>query len=289
MPTKNKSTDKVSRKTKRYFEDDERPPPRAKYVPPTRYSREDSPTVKGLLYMLIAGVLVLIGGFVCGVISIIGYILALVGFFKIYSDKEAFPEPHPNNMRQSLIFYILGIIVIIIGIVVVVISAFILVMAVGEDTSISEAFDVFIFYLLIGIIISLIGGILWVFGRYKLLYSLMPEDKKSLLNIAMVIVILSMILGMIVLSILFNNMKGAFEDVDEEEKLTEKNLQKYLTKFQTEAISFTLLSGVLSIISEILFIICFYFAYDYQKQNPQLRTGGRPYMPEEPYPPPVRK
>lgn len=271
-------------------DDRERPyPPEPRYMPPhpPGMPMEDSPTVKGLFYMLIAGILILIGSFVCGIISIIGYILALVGFFKIYSDRHMYPEPHPSNMSTSLIFYLLGIIIVIIGIVFIVASAFILAASLVNNKDLSGAFDSFLLYIVIGTAIILIGGLFWVFGRYKLLSSLMPEDKISFLNIAMVIVIVSMVIGLITIPILFSSLEGTFEDIDkDEEELTDKDINKYTAEIQAKTIGFTLINGALSIISEILFIICFYFAYDHQKRNPQLRTGGTPFKPEPYYPPP---
>ena len=84
-------------------------------APGYQYPPGETPTVKGLFFMLIAGLLIIVGSFVCFVISIIGYILAIIGFFKIHGDRHAYPEPHPTNMTQSLIFYILGIAIAIIG------------------------------------------------------------------------------------------------------------------------------------------------------------------------------
>ena len=74
-------------------------------------------TTTGLAYMLIAGILIIIGQFICFIISIIGSILALVGFIRIYMDRYSYPDPHRTNMKISLIFYILGIILSIIGII----------------------------------------------------------------------------------------------------------------------------------------------------------------------------
>ncbi len=267
------------------------PPPGYGYPPPG-YHIPDSPTVSGLFYMLIAGILILVGALVCGVISFIGYILAIIGFYKIYTDRNSYDEPHPSNMKLSLVLYILGIILVIVGAILIVIATFSLVFSMIEG-NLTSAFNSFLLYIVIGALIATIGEILWVFGRYKLLVKLMPVDRIGFLQAAVVIVIIVSIIGLIVVPILFSGLQGAFKGLDVEDEESTEELQRNINKFSEKTSGISWLNAGLGIISQILFILCFYFAYDYQKKNPQLRKGGTPYpsplshtTPPPGYPPP---
>lgn len=250
------------------------PPPGG--MPPPTHPPTESPTVKGLLFMLIAGILIIIGQFVCAILTIIGYILAIIGFFKIYGDRYSYPEPHPTNMKYSLIFYILGVIIIIIGIIIIIFATVGLVFsAIGGGLTISEFFERFLLYMVISIIIISIGSLFIIFGRYKLLVELMAPNHKGILKFALILAVILIFIGLIIAPFLFIELKGAFEGEDEE--LDEDNteiLQKKLQEFQAEIFGLSMMSTILGLISEILFIICFYLAYDYQKTNPQAQRGA---------------
>lgn len=282
------------------------PPPgyQSPYPPPPRYQGPiphppgmvgDSPTVKGLFYMLIAGVIIIIGDFlgafnICGLISFIGYIIALVGFWKIYSDRGSYPEPHTTNMKHSLIFYVLGIILVIIGIVMIVVGALTFTFQAIEQGADSSDFESFLFNTIIAGVIVSIGSLLWVFGRYKLLVGLMPENKIGFLKAAVILVIIVMIIGIIGLGIVYSGLKGEFKDFKiepSEGDISEDsldNLTAALADFEKKTWGIDIINLALSIISQILFLLCFYFAYDYQKNNPQLRKGSTPYPSTHPPP-----
>jgi hypothetical protein len=262
---------------KERHEDSERfaPPPGAS-APPS-HSPVDSPTVKGLFFMLIAGILIIVGQFVCPILTIIGYVLALIGFFKIFTDRNSYPEPHPTNMKQSLFLYIFGIIIIIVGVIIGIWALFGLAFsAISGEVTISELFDSFATYFIISAIVVLFGSIVFIFGRYKLLIELVPPDKKGILKFALILALILIIVGLVILPYFYNEIRGSFKDNDEViDRDNLDKLQKQLQKFQQKTIGITLVSAVLGIVSEVLFLLCFYFAYDYQKHNPKTRLGTK--------------
>ena len=162
--------------------------------------------------------------------------------------------------------------------------------AIGGEGSVSDAFDSFLLNVVIASIISVIGSLLILFGRYKLLIGLMPGDKVGFLKAVVAIVVIISLIGIISFPIIFNDLKGAFKDIESEStgeddaKLIEDNLGK----FEEKTWVITTINSVLSLIEQVLFLLCFYFAYEYQKRNPQLRKGYQP-PPSSPYaPPPIQ-
>lgn len=215
------------------------------------YKKPESPTVTGLLIMLIAGIIIIISYFSDDVLGgyfyygqslttlgFIGLIIAFFGFLKIYGDRFSYPEPHPNNMRQALIFYIVGIILSVGPILFMIV--YINTGGFGTITSVIRI----IFYIIF--IFSIVGPLLWIFGRYKVLFSLLPVYRRSFLMIAYYIFIIAVLISVILYILLITHYYSDY----------------YLT------------SGIIKnlyLLSHIFFTICFFFAYDYQKQNSQLQ------------------
>ena len=149
--------------------------------------------------------------------------------------------------------------------------------AMGGSLTISEFYDTFLFYLVISMMIILFGSLIFIFGRYKLLIELMPPDQKGILRFAMTLAVVLIIIGFILIPYYYNDLKGTYEDEDEE--IDEENvdkLQATLQDFQAETIGLTIIYLILGMVTEVLFIICFYLAYDYQKTNPKARRGMTP-------------
>jgi hypothetical protein len=81
--------------------------------------------------------------------------------------------------------------------------------------------------------------------------------------------------------IFFNDLRDSFESADTEEDGIEginRNYQyeKEIAEFQEKTLPITIVSGGIGFLIQILFIICFYIAYDHQKMNPQLRKDIQP-------------
>lgn len=221
------------------------------YYPP---KKAEPPTITGLLIIFIAEILIIVGYFSddfllryfyywasLTTLGIIGIVLAFIGFMHIYRDRSSYPEPHPNNMRQALLFYIFGIIFSFFPFVLVLI---LLVSLNGADNGVLRA----IFYSVS--ILSLIGPLLWFFGGYKVLSDLIPFSKKILMKIALWIFVIAIALSFVQFIIIFSPLHYF------------PHLIASLTRN-------------LYILSHIFFTICFFFAYDFQKNNPQLRRSSR--------------
>jgi hypothetical protein len=249
--------------------------------------------------MLIGGIILVFGNLlasVCGIIALIGAIIAFIGFYKIYTDKEYFPEPHPSNMKLSLGLYILGFILVFIGIIFIVASAFGMA---GELLSTSPdyeaAWDGFISDTLAGMVFAAIGSFFWFIARYKLLVELIPFERKSLLNAAIVVSIALMFIGMIISVQMINNMRDDMDGMNEYASFAEEEdeLDEFTARMEESSSENTGLqwgSRGLSLIGEILFLLCIYYTWDHHKKNPQLRSpypgqssGGYPPYPPPPY------
>jgi hypothetical protein len=79
--------------------------------------------LKYLMYGVICSAIGLLVPYFGGLIGLIGAILALVGFFGIYKDRDRWGEEHAHSVRLSLGLYIIGYSGIII---IPVVTAFIL-------------------------------------------------------------------------------------------------------------------------------------------------------------------
>jgi len=196
-----------------------RTPRSSGYMNVPAYGPVDSPTVKGLWYMLIGGLIILVGTLVsdvCAAIALIGYILAIIGFWKIYQDRQSYPEPHQSNMSVSLIFYVLGFIFLIIGVIIIASAIFNWAnqMANGSGSA-EEAWEGFISSTMAGIILFGIGGFLWLIARYKLLIELIPLDKKALLNGAVILALLLSVVGLALSFQVTSDMKNLADGMDE--------------------------------------------------------------------------
>ena len=129
-------------------------------------------------------------------------------------------------MKLSLILYIAGVICYILGIIIIVIGTVGFVFA-ALSGNISDAFESFLLNIVISVIIMMVGELLMIFGRYKLLIELMPADRRGLLKAAVIISILILISGILIVPFLFTEISGAFKDVDEE--IEEEDIQRYAT------------------------------------------------------------
>lgn len=237
------------------------------------FGESRNPTAQGLLLMLVAGIIILLATLssVCAVLAIVGYIFALMGFLKIYRDRFSYPEPHPSNMRMSFLLYLIGLLITIACIFAIAAMAFWMVGAIMTGGSISDAFDKFITNMFAIIAVMIIGSLCIIIARYKLLVGLMPPNRKGLLKMTMVVLVIVTLIGMVSGYILFNSLIGSVKDSSESTDNTAA--LKNLTEFQTKSSILSLINEAVSVLSELLFVLCFYFAYDYQKNNPQLRTG----------------
>ncbi len=228
-------------------------------------------TVRGLFLMFIAGILIIVGQLVCSLIALLGLVIGLMGFLKIYSDRRAYPEPHPTNMKYSLIFYILGIILMIVGVIAMVAATFSWGMAFVEGATVEEAFDLFLRYMLIAIVIVLGGELCMIFARYKLLIELMPPHLKGFLKGVMVLLVVMSIVGLVSIFYIYSGLIGTYGDAiggvssgstGEAEMVA---LESDIVRFQEEAAAIALVNTILGLITHTLFVMCFYFAWSYQK------------------------
>jgi hypothetical protein len=245
------------------------------------YPEADSPTTKGLFYMFIAGLLLLVGSFVCGILGIIGLILAMIGFFKIYNDRDSYSEPHPTDTKKSLYFYLVGFIFIIIATIIILASAVSLIELIlgAEDTS--EAFDSFLLLLVLGSIFGTVGEIFRLVGRYKLLIGLFPPKKINLLKNAVIFAVVISIISLVLIPIFFDDLRGSFDPSDSEESSSDEFIPNYqydeeVREFQQKTLPINIISSGFGFIIQLLFIYCFFIAYDHQKKNPQFRKNIQP-------------
>jgi hypothetical protein len=228
--------------------------------------------------MFIAGILIIVGQLVCSLIALIGLVIGLMGFLKIYADRRAYNEPHPTNMKYSLGFYILGIILMIVGVIAMVAATYSWGLALAvEGATVAEAFDLFLRYMLIAIVIVLGGELCMIFARYKLLIELMPPHLKGFLKGAMVLLVVMTIVGLVSVFHLYTGLIGTYGEAiggvssgstGEAEMVA---LESDVVKFQEEAAAITLVNTILGLITHTLFVMCFYFAWSYQKVGVSFR------------------
>ena len=69
---------------------------------------------------------------------------------------------------------------------------------------------------------------------------------------------------------MFTGLQDAFEDVETDTDGDVESLESNLADFESETWLLSTMSSLMGLIAEVLFLICFYFAYDYQKNNPRL-------------------
>lgn len=273
-------------------------PPRStwEYAPQT--PKYESPTVRGLLLMLVAGFLFFIGTLIpfCGLLVIVGMVIAVWGFMKIYNDRSSYDEPHPSNTELAMKFYIIGWIIVIAVVIFIIAEAFSFAQKViDEEASISEAFGTLLLNALYASVVGFVGTLFIVLARFKLLIGLMPPNRRNILYLAVILVVIISIIVIAVNFAIYDQNTDSFKEKEEEifgddENLSrterhEKN-QELLGEFEAEMQGLQWLANGLSAFTYLLFILCFYLAYDYQKQNPQLRKDRYPPQPPSgpPYP-----
>jgi hypothetical protein len=251
------------------------PKPVWKYAP--RKIEYESPTAKGLFLMIIALILTIIGTLfsVCGILTIIGLVIAAIGFLKIYNDRFSYPEPHFSNVEISLKFYIIGWIILFIVAFYIVGEAFsFATKMIDYSTSASDAFDSLLLHSLYASIIGFVGTIFIVLARYKLLIELIPPNLKNFLYFTVIITIVISIVIIAVNFAMYDQLTGSFEEKEDEIFGDEENLdrnerlkknQELLEEFQTDLQGYQWLTGGLTSLTYLLFILCFYFAYNHQK------------------------
>jgi hypothetical protein len=218
--------------------------------PAYEYRIPETPTSSGLMIMLIAGIILIISLFTTdfldyeffmsshnlSFLGFIGLIIAFIGVLKIYNDRQSHPEPHPYNMRYAFRLYFL---VIILYIYLIIMNFPFVYLFINDFSPYTYAFIFFSSYAL-----SIIVLLLWLIGKYKVLAYLIPGYRKIFLKIAIIFFIISIIFSIIQ----FISIYGLGF-----------NYHVFLI--------FKELSRDFFVVSHILFIICFFFAYDHQKRS----------------------
>ena len=70
-------------------------------------------TIKGILFMLLGSLIMMINSFlppVWQMLGIIGLSLLILGFYLIYKDRQNYPSQHISNMRFAAILFVIWII-----------------------------------------------------------------------------------------------------------------------------------------------------------------------------------
>ena len=211
-----------------------------------------SPTIKGLFIMLIASILIIVGIITIPMLALIGWVISGVGYLIIYNDRIYYSKVHQENMRYSLMLYLVGIPVFIIGVVSLI---FYFLITMDSESSTNNFIYPTIFFIIIFLMI--LGSALMFMGRYKLLVGLIPPEKNYLLRFAVLFAFLVILIIIILVTLAINTNNFIL-------------ILIFLFAF------FTLI-----ILSSLLFLYCFYIAYDFQKRTPQ------PYYYHYTTPPPV--
>lgn len=222
-----------------------------------RYKQIESRTVTGLLLMLIAGILMIISLFrnfslysFSGlrsnsiIIGLAGPILAFIGFLQIYKDRRSYPEPHPTSMKRALILYIIGIGFYFSYFIILSLFMFSI-----HDQSFLDTLRI-LYYL--SLILMTIGPSFLIVGNYIVLSSLIPRSRMIFIRLAIIVFLISIFLIVFQLTMLLTHSYDPYY----------------------------MISGIsreVAILVHILFVICFFFAYDHQKRNPQLRIEEEKY------------
>lgn len=246
------------------------------------YSKTESGTVTGLMFMLIAGILFIVGSFVCVLITFLGWYFAISGFFRIYWDRYQHREPHQTNMNLALIFYLIGIALAILGAVAFVIAAFSWGLGtVDTGSTAAEAFDNYLTNLMIATGIVVAGELCLIFARYKLLIELMQPNFKKFLRGVVALMLVVAVVAFALVIFLFSTLIGTYERsfelaITNQTTGTEMQVvEEDFEEFQEETAGIASLNLALAMISQIMFLMCFYFAWTYQKTRGALEKSLR--------------
>lgn len=211
----------------------------------------ETPTTHGLLFMLIGAFFLHIGSLFYNAIPVLGLIFLIYGYWKIFNDRNSYSEPHPTNMKLSIYFISLGIILTIIGLIIQGILFRILIDIIYFSSDIFSMSTIILRY----------GGAIFIMiGYFMILIELTPPDKKRFLFGTTIFSILIITNSLLIVTIFV------------------------ITHFSEIFLLIEIFRSLI-LLSNILFVICFYFAYDFQKRYPQLNQVGPSYPPIR-YPPP---
>jgi hypothetical protein len=262
------------------------------------YNYPDSPTVKGINYIIIGSIIVPIGPMlvdICSSISLIGYLIAFVGIWKIYRDKLHFPDPHSSNMKTSLFVYFLGIINLIIGFgIIIAATQSRNVHLTSDGYLIEELWNIFITNKIVSGLYLAIGGSLWLIASYILLFRLISPENKSIFFGVLILAIFLTAYGTVLNSRVADDMRGIMDNMDDFEDSDHKTIQDEMIvrrkAFDSENKEIRWKSNGMIIIGQLIFLPFLINAWEYQNNNPQLRSAQPPYPPPgpPPYPPPLK-
>ncbi len=235
------------------------PPPTPYYYPaPYFYPTPQAPnfetnTTKGLFFMLIGGIIAILAIFVLTFLVVVGWIISAVGFLLVYGDRYSYQEKHQTNMKHSMLSYIIGLSIFLsgcLGLLLLFLYGFPFNIITGISESKSGNFILLFFIILV----IFFGASLRFYGRYELLSELIPPHKKGTLRFAFLFVFIAIALILILLYTAFRIQEIYF------------------------ILFYVLIIGSLVVLTHLLFIYCFYLAYEHQRRNPQLRVFGYPGM-----------
>ncbi len=239
-----------------------------KQIPPL-----EAGTVKGVMFIMLGGIIDLISKLlpsICSILGVVGIFLLILGFFLIYQDRKRFSQDHQRNLKIALIILAIWIIVQIILFIYqfVITQKFIDQIAkFGDDDIIpmeiiAEYFDgVFIIISFSPLIIGLTAIL-----KFLTIKELIQENLKLILTLVVILLIVSGFISM------YSNIDNSekfldnMDDITKEEMISgefnnssELNLNEYLFYG----------SQFLSVTTEAIMILCFYWTYTYQKSKLQ--------------------
>jgi len=229
-------------------------------------------TARGILFMMFGSIIIMINVLLppeCQVIGIIGIFLLIMGFYLVFKDRKNYSNEHIMNIKFAAILVTLWIIINIILLIYRTIIDFNFFDKLGDfddDDIIPKS--IIINYLkelrIIAFISPLVVGLSAIFRYLSIKNLIQPNLKKVLV----IIVIISILSGFLIMYSSFDNSQRYIDNLG---NITKGELESGDANNSTEiSYNYILLYGAsfLVITAEAIFILCFYWTYNYLRTKP---------------------
>ena len=232
-------------------------------------------TLKGILFMMFGGLVLIIGPMVCLELYIIGFFLLIMGFFLVYKDRNNFTNEHKTNIKFAAILILIWI---ILSIILVLILPYIVQNNflneindlkdeefISKDTIVNYMENLNYIILLTPLIVACL-----TICRFLTIKELIQPRFIPILVIIVPMLVLSACLSMYINLETTSQLPEVLKDTTKKEFLNESK-NPYSEIKQNEILVYS--TSFLSITSEAIMLLCFYWTYTYQRMK---KAGGVP-------------
>jgi len=231
---------------------------------------------RGILFMMFGSLIVLIiNPLICLEIFLLGVVIIFIGFFIVFKNRDKFSKGHRSNLNIALVLLVIWLIINFLFLFLPSIYFAEFTDQVEElddenQTIPEDIVDDYVSALEMIIILSPIGFICYIIGRYFTIRNLIEQKYKILLTIAVPVMIATSFLNVYINLDTMGQISEQLKDQQVEEFLNDTT--NFRPDIEQDTIMITVYQGI-SISFEVVLLLCYYWTFIRLKETEELKDG----------------